>query len=80
MSRSATTSIGSQPAPCVGDPDAMVSYRVWPDGTVQAVEEGAAYTWMSDDYMRVEATSENEALRIALQREAENYKNDARHE
>ncbi len=58
----------------------MVSYRVWPDGTVQSVEEGAAYTWMSDDYMRVEATSEDEALRIALQREAENYKYDARHE
>jgi len=58
----------------------MVSYRVWPDGTVQAVEEGAAYTWMSDDYMRVEATSEDEALRIALQREAENYKDYARHE
>ena len=79
MSRSATTPIGPQPAPCVGDPDATVSYRVWPDGTVQAVEEGAAYTWMSDDYMRVEATSENEALRIALQREAKNYKDDACH-
>ena len=64
----------------MGDPDATVSYRVWPDGTVQSVEEGAAYTWMSDDYMRVEATSEDEALRIALQREAENYKYDARHE
>jgi len=64
----------------MGDPDATVSYRVWPDGTVQSVEEGAAYTWMSDDYMRVEATSEDEALRIALQREAENYKDDARHE
>ena len=64
----------------MGDPDATVSYRVWPDGTVQSVEEGAAYTWMSDDYMRVEATSENEALRIALQREAENYKYDARRE
>lgn len=64
----------------MGDPEATVRYRVWPDGTVQSVEEGAAYTWMSDDYMRVEATSEDEALRIALQREAENYKNDARHE
>jgi len=64
----------------VGDSDATVSYRVWPDGTVQSVEEGAAYTWMSDDYMRVEATSEDGALRIALQRGAENYKDDARHE
>ena len=63
----------------MGDPDATVSYRVWPDGTVQSVEEGAAYTWMSDDYMRVEATSEDEALRIALQREAKNYKDDACH-
>ena len=80
MSRSATTSIGSQPVPCVGDSDATVSYRVWPDGTVQSVEEGAAHTWMSDDYMRVEATSEDGALRIALQRGAENYKDDARHE
>ena len=62
----------------MGDPEATVRYRVWPDGTVQAVEEGAAYTWMSDDYMRVEATSEDEALRVALQREAENYKDDAR--
>ena len=56
------------------------TYRVWPDGTVQSVEEGAAHTWMSDDYMRVEATSEDGALRIALQRGAENYKDDARHE
>ena len=64
----------------MGDPEATGTYRVWPDGTVQSVEEGAVYTWMSDDYMRVEATSEDEALRIALQREAENYKNDARHE
>ncbi len=63
----------------MGDPDATVSYRVWPDGTVQSVEEGAAYTWMSDDYMRVEATSEDEALRIALQREAKSYKDDACH-
>ena len=79
MSPSATISIGPRSAPCVGDPDATVSYRVWPDGTVQSVEEGAAYTWMSDDYMRVEATSEDEALRIALQREAKNYKDDACH-
>ena len=63
----------------MGDPEATGTYRVWPDGTVQSVEEGAVYTWMSDDYMRVEATSEDEALRIALQREAENYKDDARH-
>ena len=54
-------------------------FRVWPDGTVQEADQ-SAYTWMSDDYMRVEATSEDEALRVALQREAENYKDDARHE
>ena len=25
-------------------------FRVWTDGTVQAVEGGSAYEWMSDDY------------------------------
>ena len=65
MSRSATTSIGSQPAPCVGDPDAMVSYRVWPDGTVQATEDGEPYSWMSDDFMVIRAADEDEALLLA---------------
>ena len=66
MSRSATTSIGSQPVPCVGDSDATVSYRVWPDGTVQATEDGEPYSWMSDDFMVIHAADEDEALSIAF--------------
>ena len=80
MTQSTTTRVSQQFEPDTSDAEVTTSYRVWPDGTVQSTEDGAAYTWMSDDYMRVEATSEDEALRIALQREAENYKYDARHE
>ncbi len=38
------------------------AYRVWADGTVQAVEDGQAYNWMSDDYAIVGAESEEEAV------------------
>lgn len=40
-------------------------WRVWPDGTVQAVEDGAPYSHMSDDYAVVCAGSEEEAKRHA---------------
>lgn len=41
----------------------QVQYRVWPDGTIQCVEDGEApYAWMSDDYSTVWATNEDEAL------------------
>lgn len=42
----------------------MNTYRVWPDGTVQDAEE-EPYHWMSDDYMLINANSEEEALREA---------------
>lgn len=37
-------------------------YRVWPDGTIQCVEDGEAYTWMSDDFIVVRAESEDAAI------------------
>lgn len=40
-------------------------YRVWPDGTVQDVDEGEPYPWMSDDFLLVIAPDEDAALRIA---------------
>lgn len=40
-------------------------YRVWPDGTVQAVEDGPPHTHMSDDFQLVWATDEEHALRVA---------------
>jgi hypothetical protein len=36
-------------------------FRVWADGTTQMVEDGAPYTWMSDDYALVLAASEEDA-------------------
>lgn len=48
----------------------QVQFRVWADGTVQAVEDGEPYSWMSDDFMVVWAYSDEEALRSALYREA----------
>ncbi len=36
-------------------------YRVWPDGTVQPVSEGPAYSHMSDDYRTVLASNEEDA-------------------
>jgi hypothetical protein len=37
-------------------------YRVWPDGTVQMAEDGAPYSWMSDDYALVLAADEADAV------------------
>ena len=42
--------------------DTLIKYRVWPDGTVQAVGDGQAYAWMSDDFRVVQASSPEEAL------------------
>lgn len=41
-------------------------FRVWPDGTVQAVEDGAPHRWLSDDYATVWAYGEEEARAKAL--------------
>lgn len=44
----------------------LCSFRVWPDGTVQAFEDGVEpYSWMSDDFAVVKATSEQHALQLA---------------
>lgn len=40
-------------------------FRVWPDGTVQATEDGEAYSHMSDDYKLVWAYDEDEARKRA---------------
>ena len=46
--------------------EALENFRVWPDGTVQQVSESeSAYSWMSDDYLIVEAVGEEDALRKA---------------
>ena len=37
-------------------------YRVWPDGTVQETYWNP-YSWVSDDYVIVEAESEEDAWR-----------------
>lgn len=36
-------------------------FRVWPDGTVQMVDDGAPHSWMSDDYALVLAASHEDA-------------------
>ncbi len=45
--------------------DEQLAYRVWPDGTVQATEDGEPYSWMSDDFMVIRAADEDEALLLA---------------
>ncbi len=45
--------------------DDQIAYRVWPDGTVQATEDGEPYSWMSDDFMEVDAMDEDEARSLA---------------
>lgn len=45
----------------------QVQFRVWPDGTIQCVEDGdQPYPWMSDDYTTVWAQHEEEALAKVL--------------
>jgi len=46
-------------------PEGLVAHRVWPDGTVQSTEEGAPYSWMSDDFLVVNAENEEQALLLA---------------
>ena len=43
-----------------------IAHRVWPDGTVQSSEDGAPYSWMSDDFMTIHAADEDEALSLAF--------------
>ena len=40
----------------------VFTWRVWPDSTVQAVEDGDPHAWMSDDYMLIDAADEEDAL------------------
>jgi hypothetical protein len=42
----------------------MFTYRVWPDYTINECSE-PPYHWMSDDYILIDADSEEEALKIA---------------
>ena len=43
--------------------EALEKFRVWPDGTVQQVSGSeSVYSWMSDDYLIVEAVDEEDAL------------------
>lgn len=48
----------------VKTPDTYTTFRVWPDGTVQAVEDGEPYSWMSDDFMTVKAADEEHAIKL----------------
>ncbi|WP_313315378.1 hypothetical protein [Pulveribacter sp.] len=43
-----------------------VFYRVWPDGTVQAVSDGPPLPWKGGDYKVVEALDEASALERGL--------------
>lgn len=49
------------------DQHPLPRFRVWPDGTVQELNDGA-YSWMSDDYQIVSASDEDEAREIVLTR------------
>ena len=46
----------------------QLQFRVWPDGTVQYVDEGYPwpYSYMSDDYSTVWAYNEAEAINKVL--------------
>lgn len=43
-----------------------VQFRVWPDGTVQAVEDGPPHSHMSDDFQTVFALCEDDAVKMVL--------------
>lgn len=45
----------------------LYRYRVWPDGTVQDLDD-EPHRWMSDDYEVVSAADEEEAREIVLAR------------
>lgn len=57
-------------AQAAGPDSEYVIYRVWPDGTLQSVEEGAPYSWMSDDFVLISAADEASALELASARES----------
>ena len=43
--------------------EVQTKYRVWPDGTVQSLEDREApYSWMSDDFLIISAQSEEDAF------------------
>ena len=44
----------------------MEKFRVWCDGTCQSYENSDSYSWMSDDYITIEANDEAEAVEIAI--------------
>ena len=46
----------------------QVQFRVWPDGTVQCVEDGGPHSHMSDDFATVFAYTEDEAVDLVLRR------------
>jgi hypothetical protein len=50
---------------CAMPDNPKFSYRVWPDGTVQCVEDGEPYGWLSDDYRVVMAADEADALALS---------------
>lgn len=45
-------------------------YRVWPDGTLQSVEDGPPHSWMSDDFVLIGAADEQSAFELASLRES----------
>ncbi|ABM57179.1 hypothetical protein [Verminephrobacter eiseniae] len=45
--------------------DEQLTYRVWPDGTAQATEDGEPYSWMSDDFIVIHAADEDKARALA---------------
>lgn len=46
--------------------DDTIQFRVWPDGTVQACEEGPPPSHMSDDFQTVFALCEDDAVAMVL--------------
>lgn len=40
-----------------------ISFRIWPDGTIQEVDQDPPYNFMSDDFILIEAFSETDAYR-----------------
>lgn len=51
---------GASSAPTA--PVALELYRVWPDGTVQALSDGFAHSHLSDDFFTVLSSDEESAL------------------
>ena len=45
--------------------DDLIAFRVWPCGTVQVVEDGEPYSFLSDDFEEIFASSEEEAVSLS---------------